>query len=464
MRVFALAIGLGVLLAAGAGGAAVERKAEPTAGSTVPAQALARAITPKRLKAHLTALAAIAGRNGGTRAVGTSGYSDSVAYVTRQLRAVGYRPKLKTFSFDFFRETKPTVFERVAPGLRRFENGQDFVTIRYSGGGDVTAQVFPVDFAGSSSGCEASDFAGFPTGAVALMKRGGCRFSDKAAVAQASRRRGSADRQRRLAGTHRPADGHAPRAGNADPGADRLGRSRLRPRGVGAATPDASADRPLGYHDAGAGRERNRRPAGSKERGRPARRASRLGFERARHQRQRIGLGARPRGCPPGPAAPPSAEARPAVRLLGWRGDRARRFDELRAEPEREPTAPDPRRSQFRHGRLAELRAHRLQRRRGASGLTRGSKTRSARTSRLGGYRWKRSRSTAPPTIRRSRRPASRSGGCSRAQTKRRRLQRPSTSAGRSTTRSTPATTRRATRSRTSTSAFSSRWPTQGPL
>ena len=186
MRVVALLIGLGVLLTAGAGGAAVERKAEPTAGSTVPTQALARAITPQRLKAHLAALAGVAARNGGTRAVGTSGYSDSVAYVTRQLRAVGYRPKLKTFTFDFFRETKPTVFERVAPGLRRYESGKDFLTIRYSGGGDITAQVFPVDFAGSSSGCEASDFAGFSDGAVALMRRGGCRNSDKAAAAQSA--------------------------------------------------------------------------------------------------------------------------------------------------------------------------------------------------------------------------------------------------------------------------------------
>ena len=150
MRIVVLVIGLAALLATGAGGAAVERK---TAGSATPQQALERAITPLRLKAHLAALAAIAGKNGGTRAVGTAGYSDSVAYITRQLRAVGYKPRLQTFLFDFFRETKPTVFERVAPGARRYENGPDFVTMRYSGGGNVTAQVVPVDFAGPSSGC-----------------------------------------------------------------------------------------------------------------------------------------------------------------------------------------------------------------------------------------------------------------------------------------------------------------------
>jgi Zn-dependent M28 family amino/carboxypeptidase len=186
MRVFALVVGLAAVLAAGAGGAAVDVAAAPKAGASVPVQALERAITPQRLKAHLAALATIAGRNDGTRAVGTAGYSASVDYVVRQLRAVGYRPVLKTFPFDFFRETKPTVFERLAPGARHYDSGEDFVTLRYSGGGSVTAQVVPVDFAGTSSGCDSSDFAGFPGGAVALMRRGGCRFSDKVAAAQAA--------------------------------------------------------------------------------------------------------------------------------------------------------------------------------------------------------------------------------------------------------------------------------------
>lgn len=186
MRVLALALGLGALLAAGAGGAAGERTAEPTARSAVPARALERAITLRRLRTHLTALQAIANRNGGTRAAGTPGYSQSVAYVTRQLRAAGYRPRLNRFSFDFFRETQPTVFERVTPGSRRYERGPDFVTMRYSGGGNLTAQVAPVEPTSASSGCEASDFAGFPRGGAALMRRGGCTFSQKAANAAAS--------------------------------------------------------------------------------------------------------------------------------------------------------------------------------------------------------------------------------------------------------------------------------------
>ena len=186
MRALALAVGLGALLAAGGGGAAVERQSEQAARSAVPARALERAITPRRLRAHLKALEAIANRSGGTRAAGTPGYSQSVAYVTRQLRAAGYRPRLNTFFFDYFRETSPTVFERVSPGSRRYERGPDFVTMRYSGGGNLTAQVIAVDLTSAASGCESSDFATFPRGAVALMRRGGCTFSQKAGNAAAN--------------------------------------------------------------------------------------------------------------------------------------------------------------------------------------------------------------------------------------------------------------------------------------
>jgi Zn-dependent M28 family amino/carboxypeptidase len=181
VRGFALALGLGVLLTAGAGGAAVGRKADSTASRPASTQALARGITPRHLKAELAGLAAIADRNGGTRAAGTPGYTKSVAYVARRLRAAGYRPKLKTFSFQYFRETKPTVFERIAPGHERYQWSRDFLTMRYSGGGDVTARVVPVS---GSGGCAGSDFAGFPMGAIALMTRGGCAFSQKAGAAQ----------------------------------------------------------------------------------------------------------------------------------------------------------------------------------------------------------------------------------------------------------------------------------------
>ena len=182
MRGFALAIGIGLLLSAGAGDAAVGHKAGPAVRSPASTQALARAITAGHLSAHLEALEAVAERNNGTRAAGTPGYSESVAYVVRQLRAAGLRPRQQTFSFQYFRETRPTVFERVSPGLVRYARNRDFLTMRYSGGGNVTAPVVAV---GGSGGCADSDFSGFTLGAIALMRRGGCPFSQKAGIAQA---------------------------------------------------------------------------------------------------------------------------------------------------------------------------------------------------------------------------------------------------------------------------------------
>ena len=55
----------------------------------------------------------------------------------------------------------------------------------YSGSGDVTSNVQPVDTtatpnANSTSGCEASDFDDFVPGRIALMQRGTCSFRVKA--------------------------------------------------------------------------------------------------------------------------------------------------------------------------------------------------------------------------------------------------------------------------------------------
>jgi len=181
LRGLALTIGLCAVLVTGAGYAAGELEAEPDARSAAAGpDAVARAITPPRLRAHLVAFAGIARRNGGTRAAGTRGYEQSVAYVARQLRRVGYRPRLQAFSFDLFRETRAPRFERLGRGAETYRRRRDFVTMQYSGAGDVSAQVAPVEPDSGSSGCEPSAFAGFPRGAVALVRRGTCFLAAKA--------------------------------------------------------------------------------------------------------------------------------------------------------------------------------------------------------------------------------------------------------------------------------------------
>ncbi len=47
----------------------------------------------------------------------------------------------------------------------------------------MTAPAVPVDATGADSGCEDADFADFPAGAIAILKRGTCTFEEKAARA-----------------------------------------------------------------------------------------------------------------------------------------------------------------------------------------------------------------------------------------------------------------------------------------
>jgi len=146
------------------------------------------------IRAHLQALQNIATMNGGTRASGTPGFDASAAYVMRRLERAGYEPREQVFPFTAFQILSPAVFERVSPSPHAFVNPDEFRIMSYSGSGDVTAPLTPVDLvlppgpvaSTSTSGCEAADFAGFPAGNVALLQRGSCTFALKAENAQAA--------------------------------------------------------------------------------------------------------------------------------------------------------------------------------------------------------------------------------------------------------------------------------------
>ena len=71
----------------------------------------------------------------------------------------------------------------ISPAQATFAAGVDFREFDRAGAGNVTAPVTAVDLLvpnpqpnGSTSGCEASDFAGLPQGHVALLQRGWCGF------------------------------------------------------------------------------------------------------------------------------------------------------------------------------------------------------------------------------------------------------------------------------------------------
>ena len=180
-------VGFGVALALL--GAAPEALAQSPTDSAE----LRRAVTVEGVLAHERELQRIAERNQGTRVAGTAGYDASARYVARRLRLAGYRVTAQPFDFPFFQEREPARLSQVSPTARDYGEA-DFLMMDYSGSGDVTATVQPVDLQlppgptanSSTSGCEATDFAGFEAGRIALLQRGTCTFGVKAGNAAAA--------------------------------------------------------------------------------------------------------------------------------------------------------------------------------------------------------------------------------------------------------------------------------------
>ncbi len=166
--------------------------AAPASAAPSGSEKLQDALTVKKIVNHERQLAAIAGRNGGTRASGTPGYDKSGEYVMKKLTRAGYDVSKETFTFPYFEETAPASLARVSPQPKTYTE-EDFSVMQYSGSGTAEAKIVPIDVTvpptpepSSTSGCEASDFAGFTPGAIALIQRGTCTFAVKAENAKAA--------------------------------------------------------------------------------------------------------------------------------------------------------------------------------------------------------------------------------------------------------------------------------------
>jgi Zn-dependent M28 family amino/carboxypeptidase len=151
--------------------------AAPRVNSTLPK--LLESVTVENVRGHQAAFQVIAGANGGTRVSGLAGFNQSADYVSRLMVEAGYDVSVQSFQFQTFIVLSPTVLTQVAPSPGGPIANQ---LLSYSGSGDVTAPVYHL----SNLGCDAADFAGFPAGAIALISRGNCLFSDKAANAYAA--------------------------------------------------------------------------------------------------------------------------------------------------------------------------------------------------------------------------------------------------------------------------------------
>ena len=147
--------------------------------------ALRNAVTLEGVKGHLSALQAIATANGGNRQAGSPGHEASVDYVEAQLEAAGYTTTRQEFSYERTDFTG-TSMSQVSPNPAGYTLGVHYFPMDYTGGGNlVNVPVTAVDVnlggdRSSTSGCEASDFGGFPAGNIALIQRGSCDFAVKA--------------------------------------------------------------------------------------------------------------------------------------------------------------------------------------------------------------------------------------------------------------------------------------------
>lgn len=130
-------------------------------------------VTLAGVRGHQAALVDIAQRHGGSRETGSPGYDASVDYVKRVLRAAGYVVTVQAFQAHAFESLTPSVLEQRAP----LEEAIPSWALRYSGSGDVTA---PLAAPAGATACAATDFPGFVPGHIALVRRGGCEFRQKA--------------------------------------------------------------------------------------------------------------------------------------------------------------------------------------------------------------------------------------------------------------------------------------------
>jgi Zn-dependent M28 family amino/carboxypeptidase len=152
---------------------------------------LLECVRPAGVREHQAALQAIADANNGNRFSGFAGYDASVDYVVDTLEAAGYDTEVQEFNYLAYEVVGPSVLQQIAPGQVTYALGVDFGPITQTDPGDVTAAVTPVDLQlglgnTSTSGCEASDYAGFPAGNIALLQRGTCTFELKAENAAAA--------------------------------------------------------------------------------------------------------------------------------------------------------------------------------------------------------------------------------------------------------------------------------------
>jgi Zn-dependent M28 family amino/carboxypeptidase len=171
--VFAVAVCVGAALVGPAADAA------PADGPAL-ARQLVRKVTGEGVNRHLIALQRFADRNGGTRAVYSNGYTETVDYFAGKLRAAGFDVTTPEFTWD----RRITEASALTAGSARIVPFPIISGMNTPVGGVRGALLaVPVD---ANTGCDAGDYAGLnATGTIAVIKRGGCSYAQKQQVAAA---------------------------------------------------------------------------------------------------------------------------------------------------------------------------------------------------------------------------------------------------------------------------------------
>ncbi len=139
---------------------------------------LRQQVSAETMMGHLERLQQIADDNGGNRAVGRPGYDASVEYVSQVLRAKGFDVATPQFSVR--------VFETEKPALTVAGTSIAAETLRFSAGTPPEGVSGPLVAAPADEtpGCVPADYDGLPVkGAVVLVDRGSCPFSEKQSIA-----------------------------------------------------------------------------------------------------------------------------------------------------------------------------------------------------------------------------------------------------------------------------------------
>lgn len=148
-------------------------------------QKLTECVTLDGVMEHLQAFQSFADANGGDRESGFPGYYASADYVDQQLTEAGYTVERQPFQHLIW-EVQTAVVEQVAPVPVAYTRPAEYTVMTYSPSGGATAPVSAVDFASFDSGCDPADYAGFPAGHIALVRRGACTFSTKGSLGEAA--------------------------------------------------------------------------------------------------------------------------------------------------------------------------------------------------------------------------------------------------------------------------------------